>query len=359
MFTWEVVEGTSGSRENHEFRGVAESATPYNMSSHGYRSSRKRSHSPSVDQASPSRRHRRRRSASPRSHPHHAHAPPQSSVILPLEARPLRKRDLESYLPMFGLYLDIQKQLILEEMEEKEVKGRWKRFIDRWNRGELAEGWYDPTTLRRAQASAAKTDDYNTPPLPNRPTLGEGEDEVDDDFGPSLPSTSTTNLHPSSNARQSGPSIPTLEDLALRRESEAELALQSRGDLRHARKADRTLQKERLEDLAPRAAAGTKDRQLEKRADNRLANSSVAASKSENTLADVPDADLLGDDDGGLEGYKKRKAEEERKKNEREVRREEVLRARREEREERVRMYRGKEAKTMEGLVALAKARFG
>ncbi|KAL9581020.1 MAG: hypothetical protein Q9212_004148 [Teloschistes hypoglaucus] len=330
------------------------------MSPHGHGSLRRRSHSPCLDQISSTHHHRRRRSASPRSH--HAHAPSQSSVTLPFEARPLRKRDLESYLPMFGLYLDIQKQLILEEMEEKEVKGRWKRFIDRWNRGELAEGWYDPATLQRAQASAAKTDDYNTPPPPNRPALGEGEDKVedeDDDFGPSLPSTSTTNLHPSSNARQSGPSIPTLQDLALRRESEAELALQSRGDLRHARKIDRTLQKERLEDLAPRAAAGTKDRQLEKRADLRLANSSFAASKSENTLADVPDADLLGDEEGGFEGYKKRKVEEDRKKNEREVRREEVLRARREEREERVRVYRAKEAKTMEGLVALAKARFG
>ncbi|KAI4253816.1 MAG: hypothetical protein LQ352_003457 [Teloschistes flavicans] len=230
------------------------------------------------------------------------------------------------------------------------------------NRGELAEGWYDPMTLQRAQASAAKTNDYNTPSPPHRITLGDGEDGLDDEddaFGPALPSTSTSNPHPPKTARQTGPSIPTLEDLALRRESEAEFALQSREDLRHARKADRTLQKERLEDLAPRAAAGTKEGQLEKRADIRLAHSSFAASKSENTLADVPDADLLGDEEGGLEGYKKRKLEEERKKNEREVRREEVLRARREETEERVRVYKEKEAKTMEGLVALARARFG
>lgn len=33
---------------------------------------------------------------------------------------------------MFGLYLDIQKQLVLDELDEKEIKGRWKRFVGRW-----------------------------------------------------------------------------------------------------------------------------------------------------------------------------------------------------------------------------------
>ena len=49
----------------------------------------------------------------------------------------------------------------------------------------------------------------------------------------------------------------------------------------------------------------------------------------------------------------------ERKKNEREVRREEILRARMEELEERRRAYQAKEERTMSGLVALAKAKFG
>lgn len=49
----------------------------------------------------------------------------------------------------------------------------------------------------------------------------------------------------------------------------------------------------------------------------------------------------------------------ERKKNDRELRKEEILRARGEEREERIREYRVKEEKTMSGLVALARARFG
>tara|TARA_R110002060_G_scaffold44631_1_gene55982 strand:+ start:130 stop:231 length:102 start_codon:yes stop_codon:yes gene_type:complete len=33
---------------------------------------------------------------------------------------------------MFATYLDIQKQKILEDMDEIEVRGRWKSFIGRW-----------------------------------------------------------------------------------------------------------------------------------------------------------------------------------------------------------------------------------
>ena len=141
-------------------------------------------------------------------------------------------------------------------------------------------------------------------------------------------------------------------------ELDAEQSLHDREAVREARKADRNIQKERLEEIAPRAAAGTKDRQLERKADLRLANNAFAASKTD-PLAEVPESDLMGDEEGGLGGYKKRKGEEERKRNEREVRRDEILRARRAEREERVQAYKEKEERTMEGLVALAKARFG
>lgn len=148
-------------------------------------------------------------------------------------------------------------------------------------------------------------------------------------------------------------------------ESAAESSAQDRELLRYARKQDRRRQAEQLEDLAPRAAAGTKDRQLERKAELRASNAAFASAKADaaaGVAEEVPDADLMGDEEGGgggLEGYRKKKAEEERRKNDREVRREEILRARREEREERVRVYRAKEERTMEGLVALARARFG
>ncbi|KAL8938692.1 MAG: hypothetical protein Q9216_003752 [Gyalolechia sp. 2 TL-2023] len=240
------------------------------------------------------------------------------------------------------------------------------------NRGELAEGWYDAETLHKAQRSAADSLDDRIPPLPSELRRGvdasdghSGDQEEEDAFGPALPSNSSA--PPPAMARrgkQSGPSIPNFQDLQERRELAHESSLQDLSLLRQARRSDLGLQKQRLEDLAPpRALPGTKDRQLERKADLRASNNSFANAKSDNTFAEMAEADLMGGGEGGeeegVDGFRKKKAEEERKKNDREVRREEILRARREEREERVRAYRDKEEKTMEGLVALARARFG
>ena len=123
---------------------------------------------------------------------------------------------------------------------------------------------------------------------------------------------------------------------------------------------DRKEQKERLEDIAPRAEAGSKDRILEKRREKADSNRAFAAGKTEaGGVEDVPETDMLGGDDGGIEGYRKQKMEMERKKNEREVRREEILRTRQADREQRIQEYKQKEERTMSGLIALAKARFG
>jgi len=53
-------------------------------------------------------------------------------VVLPYKAVNLAKRDLHDYTPMFASYLDIQKQIALEELDDEEVKGRWKRFCGKW-----------------------------------------------------------------------------------------------------------------------------------------------------------------------------------------------------------------------------------
>ena len=99
---------------------------------------------------------------------------------------------------------------------------------------------------------------------------------------------------------------------------------------------------------------------LEKKREKADSNRAFAAGKTEaGGVEDVADRDLLGGEDEGIEGFKWRKREMERKKNERELRKEEIMRARAEEREDRVRAYKEKEASTMSGLIALAKARFG
>ena len=63
--------------------------------------------------------------------------------------------------------------------------------------------------------------------------------------------------------------------------------------------------------------------------------------------------------DNEYAALKQEKEKDQRKKNEREIRREEILRARAAEREERVQRYRQKEEETMGFLQALAKQRFG
>lgn len=109
-------------------------------------------------------------------------------------------------------------------------------------------------------------------------------------------------------------------------EAAAEEELLAREDLRHARKLDRKAQKEHLDELVPRAEAGTRERQIEKK---REVNEKMRSfrDKSPGAAEEVREADLMGDD--GVDAYRSKKREQERKKNERELRKEEVLRVRR------------------------------
>lgn len=67
----------------------------------------------------------------------------------------------------------------------------------------------------------------------------------------------------------------------------------------------------------------------------------------------------MGPGGNDLASLKREKEKEQRKKNEREIRREEILRARAAEREERIQKYREKEQETIGWLQTLAKQRFG
>lgn len=188
-----------------------------------------------------------------------------------------------------------------------------------------------------------------------------GLDE-DDGFGPAIPSQITA-AHSGSWSRGigAGPSIPTTGELREKRVFEAEEAQEARAAsisaLRAERRADRTLQRERLEEIAPRAEGGTKERQLEKKRETAAANRSFAEARERSP--EVGDNDLMGGEGDDLVNLKRRKKEEERKKNERELRKEEALRARAAEREVKLKGLREKEEKTMAYLKELARARFG
>lgn len=85
-----------------------------------------------------------KRSRSPISHRRHHHkSSPKRSKLpmpasLPFHASSLSKHAFEEYKPMFALYLDIQKHLVLEDLPEDEVMGRWKSFYGKWYERSLA-----------------------------------------------------------------------------------------------------------------------------------------------------------------------------------------------------------------------------
>jgi hypothetical protein len=186
-----------------------------------------------------------------------------------------------------------------------------------------------------------------------KPKDEDPSDESDDDFGPAPP----TNLP---RHQGHGPTIPKLDDLTYRNELVSENRANDQSnyidDIRHARKTDRKSQKEALEDLVPRADPGSRERQLEKKRETTSTLNSFRDAKEAGEL-EVPESDLMGDD--GIDVYKKKKKEQERQKNEREIRREEIARARDAERNERLAERREKEGKTMEFLRQIAAERFG
>ncbi|TFB06622.1 hypothetical protein CCMA1212_000668 [Trichoderma ghanense] len=281
---------------------------------------------------------------------------------LPYGARHLSKDDLKAFEPLFGEYLSLQKQRDIADMDEREVRGRWKSFVGKWNRGELAEGWYDPEMFQRIlaryptaggqyEADEGQQQKQYSPRGASREddrSDSGGNDSEDDDYGPVLPGAS-------GGSRRVGVGIPNKEDLALRDELAEESREADREGLRAARKADRKLQKERLDELAPRAEAGTRERKLEKRQE---VNDKMRQFREKSPGCEVRDSDLMGGGDS-LEEYKRAKEREQRRKSEREIRREEMERARREEIEAKRRAWQEKEDRTVSMLRELARQRFG
>lgn len=98
----------------HRHRDGSRSRSPHR--SHGHRSDRHH------------RRHDRHRDR----HEHRSKEAPAQPVVLPLGARELSRRDLETHEPMFAMYLDIQKGILIEDLKEEELKGRWKSFVQKW-----------------------------------------------------------------------------------------------------------------------------------------------------------------------------------------------------------------------------------
>ena len=305
--------------------------------------------------------------------------------------------DFAAFEPLFAHYLDLQKGLAIGDLAQDEVAGRWKSFVGKWNRGELAEGWYGPDMFLRViqlrandeakthargpagAAGASSGSDLDagqimTPPMTSTSAsnshvdatvtsypdqtvaaVSEEDEEGDsaDEYGPAPPRSSVH--QPLPRTRTQGPTVPGVQDIAVRQEQEAEERAARVEDLRSARKADRAVQKERLDELAPRAEPGTRERQLEKK---KLASEANKAFREASPDREVGERELMGGEDGAGD-YKRMLVSMQKRKTERELRREEFTRARDAEREERAAAYQEKEDVTMARLRELARQRFG
>ena len=153
------------------------------------------------------------------------------------------------------------------------------------------------------------------------------------------------------------PAPVTFETIAERDEARDADALARRTELQRARQADRKMQKEQLDDLAPRAEAGTKERMLEKKREAGAAAKGYREAKAgAGEIAEVNEKDLMG---GGGDDMKAQIKQEQVRRNEREQKRAEIWEARKAEREERMKGAKEKEAKTMDMFRRMASERFG
>ncbi|KAL2147263.1 hypothetical protein VTI28DRAFT_10253 [Corynascus sepedonium] len=338
-------------------------------------------------------RHHHPQDDRPHRHRHHSlraegAEPAASPKTLPFNARQLSRSDITTFRPLFAYYLDLQKQLDISSLNETELRGRWKSFMGKWNRGELAEGWYDPDIFQRAVVDYAAECNPPSPALPSHsrsPTLNSTaandhddhsrhqgasapDSDSDDTYGPPPPpppghehSSTHRNLQSSLSAslkaKTPGPSIPTQTDLSLRDETlaaERESALEAH---RLARRAHRREEKALLDEaLPPRADPGSRERRLEKRKE---LNEELRGfrDRSPPGAVEVGEGELMGG--SAADEYRAEVQKREERRRERVSRREEVERARRAELEERARSYREREERVVEGLKELARQRFG
>lgn len=179
-------------------------------------------------------------------------------------------------------------------------------------------------------------------------------DDDDEIVGPLPPGYDAPGL--SKRGKKAAATMPTIEDLDLQKEQITSSRLADLNTLRASRRADRALQKERLDELLPRPTAGSHEAKLEKK---KLLSEKLNSFRDKSPDMDLPDAELMGGGGGGgggTDSFKQLKAAKERKKNERELRKEAILRQRMEEREGRLRMHREKEERTIAMLRALAES---
>ena len=225
----------------------------------------------------------------------------------------------------------------------------WKNGADFRNEGDLPSKYYDPENNRKHSERRGSHDNHS-----RRHSSHDKERQHSNTH-------SREGVYPRSSDIV-GPTLPTREDIQLQKGTPQPppiLIVEQRLEdaeatalARHAeQKHQRRLEKERLNDLVPRADPGTKERRLEKKAEISAVHRSFRDKSPEITISD---STLMGGDDIKADLLRQKRIEAER-----EARRDEILRAREAERTERQRELAKREDGTMEMLKKLAQERFG
>lgn len=196
------------------------------------------------------------------------------------------------------------------------------------NEGDLSSKYYDPELRRTHRRSSHTSHDDSS----NKPPSKSG------------------GVYPSS-SKTVGPTLPTAQDIQLQREQRSE-DFAKEAEIHHLElKRQRKLEKQRLEELVPRAEPGTRERQLEKRKEVSAAHRAFRDKSPDIT---VSDSTIMGGDDVRAELMREKQREKER-----ELRRDEAQRAREAERLLRRSDLEKREESTMDMLKKLAQERWG
>lgn len=218
------------------------------------------------------------------------------------------------------------------------------------NHGELDREWYESHDIR---------DPRNDPEQPFSDANNSIRSEIQSMalVNPSIEGGQTRSKH--------GPSMPSFQDLDMERETDLLIREASNAERQRNLATERSLHNAHMQsvidEVAPRAEPGTRERQLEKKRETADANRAFAESRQGGSPgAEADDETLMGE--GGGNDYQRlvqQRETQETKKSERELRRQRILLARAAEREERMEAYRKREDKTMSVLKALARERYG
>ncbi|WVO13831.1 hypothetical protein L204_101454 [Cryptococcus depauperatus] len=255
----------------------------------------------------------------------------------------------------FKSWLKEERGKYLDEMSSESAHKYFRKFVRRWNDGELPRKHYNPPKILPASSHtgyqwsfaergdlpllASVREEVNRMTHSGVSSIGSrrGNDEVGSSVGPMFPS--------SSSARSLGPSLPTASDRQYAHEA-------SQDARKHERQSAYREDAKRANEIVPKND-GKEGRMEEKRAKN--AENRAYRDKDTSAGLESDERTLLGDSNSFAAAVRRRDEAQARRREQKEL----ANQDQRAKIDERLQERKQKEAATMEMLKTLAKQRFG